>query len=97
MKFQPLNDRVLVQRVEHEEKSAGGIFLPESAKEKPMEGIIMAVGQGRRNDDGTFRPLDVKEGDRVMFAKYAGDEVKIAGEEFMILREDDIVAVVDAS
>jgi len=95
MNFRPLNDRLVVRRVEHEEKSAGGIFLPESAKEKPMEGEILAAGTGHRQDDGTFRALDVSVGDTVLFAKYSGDEVKIDGDEYMILREDDILAVVE--
>lgn len=94
MNLKPLNDRLVIRRVEHEERSAGGLFLPESAKEKPMEGEVLAVGNGHRQDDGTFRALDVKVGDRIMFAKYSGDEVKIAGEEYMILREDDILAIV---
>ena len=96
MNFRPLNDRLLVRRVEKEEKSPGGIILPESAKEKPMEGEVLAVGKGRRNEDGTFRPLDLGVGDRVMFAKYAGDEVKLDGQEYMVLREDDIVAVIES-
>lgn len=93
MNFAPLNDRMLVRRVEKEEKSAGGIILPDSAKEKPMEGEVLAIGKGHRNDDGTFRALDVKVGSKVLFAKYSGDEVKLEGEEYMILREDDILAV----
>lgn len=95
MNFRPLNDRLVVRRVEHEEKSAGGIILPDSAKEKPMEGEVMAAGPGHRKDDGSFRELDVVVGARVLFAKYSGDEVKIDGEEYMILREDDILAVVE--
>ena len=94
MNFQPLNDRMVIRRVENEEKSAGGIILPDSAKEKPMEGEVLAIGKGFRNDDGSFNALDVEVGARVLFAKYAGDEVKIDGEEYMILREDDILAVV---
>ena len=97
MKFTPLNDRLLVRRVENEEKSAGGIILPDSAKEKPMEGEVLSVGKGHRNDDGSFRALDVEVGARVLFAKYSGDEVKLSGEEYMILREDDILAVVESN
>ena len=93
MNLRPLNDRMVVRRVESEEKSAGGIILPESAKEKPFEGEVLAIGQGHRNEDGSFRPLEISVGDRVLFAKYTGDEVKIDGESYMILREDDILAV----
>ena len=94
MQVRPLYDRVLVKRVEEETKSKGGLFLPESAKEKPSEGIVLAVGQGRVNDKGEVRALVVKEGDRVLFGKYAGDEVKIDGVDHIILREEDILAII---
>jgi chaperonin GroES len=93
VKFRPLHDRILVKRAEREEKSKGGIILPETAKEKPLEAEIMAVGTGRRMPDGSLRPLDVKVGDRCLFGKYSGDEVKFDGEEYLILREDDVLAV----
>ena len=93
MGFRPLHDRVLVRRVEAEEKTAGGIIIPDTAKEKPQEGQVVAVGTGARSDDGKVTPLDVKEGDRILFGKYSGTEVKIDGEEALILREDDILGV----
>jgi chaperonin GroES len=96
MGFKPLHDRVLVRRVEEEEKTKGGIIIPDTAKEKPSEGEVMAVGSGTRGEDGTITPLDVKEGDRVLFSKYGGTEVKIDGEDLIILRESDILGVVDA-
>ncbi|MCS6798015.1 MAG: co-chaperone GroES [Myxococcota bacterium] len=95
MKVRPLHDRVLVKRLASEEKTKGGIIIPDTAKEKPIEGKVVAVGNGRITDDGKVRPLDVKEGDRVLFGKYSGTEVKIDGEEHLILREDDILAVID--
>jgi len=95
MKVTPLQDRVLVKRIEpEEEKTSGGIIIPDTAKEKPMEGKVIAVGKGRVKDDGTTVPLEVKEGDRVIFSKYAGTEVKIDGEEYLIMREDDILGIV---
>lgn len=94
MMLKPLNDRVLLKRVEAEQKSAGGIIIPDSAKEKPQRGKVVAAGPGKRKEDGTRVPMEVKEGDLVLFAKYAGTEVKIDGEEHVILREDDILAVV---
>ncbi|MDP6370592.1 MAG: co-chaperone GroES [Planctomycetota bacterium] len=92
--IRPLGDRVLVQRVEAEEKTAGGILLPESAKEKPKEGKIIAVGEGRTLDNGERSTFSVKEGDTVLFSSYAGTEVKYQGEEYMIMREDDILGIV---
>ena len=93
MKIRPLQDRVLVQRVEEEERSRGGIIIPDSAKEKPIEATVIAVGNGRTNDKGEIRPLEVKAGDRVLFGKYSGTEVKIDGEEHLIMREDDVLAI----
>lgn len=91
----PLNDRVLVQRVEAEAKTAGGILLPETAKEKPKEGRVVAVGNGKLKDDGTREPLGVKAGERVLFSSYAGTEVKINGEEYLIMREEDLLGVIE--
>src|SRR3989338_6961721 len=88
MKIRPLHDRILVQRLEEEEKSKGGIIIPDTAKEKPQEGKIIAVGKGKMLEDGKIAPLDVKVGDKVLFSKYAGSEVKIKGEEYSIMRED---------
>jgi chaperonin GroES len=93
MKVRPLQDRVLVQRTSGEEKTAGGIIIPDSAKEKPQEGIIVATGRGKVRDDGNITPLDVAEGDRVLFGKYSGTDVTVNGEEYVILREEDILAV----
>jgi chaperonin GroES len=95
MKIKPLHDRVIVKRIEEEEKTKGGIIIPDSAKEKPAEGKIVAVGDGKVLEDGSRQPLEVKEGDRVLFGKYAGTEVKINGEEHLIMREDDIIAIVE--
>ncbi|MBW2057243.1 MAG: co-chaperone GroES [Deltaproteobacteria bacterium] len=95
MKIRPLQDRVIVKRVEEEEKTKGGIIIPDTAKEKPIEGKVIAVGKGKVREDGTVQPLDVKEGDRILFGKYAGTEVKIEGEEHLIMREDDILGVVE--
>ena len=94
MTFRPLHDRVLVRRVEAEEKTAGGIIIPDSAKEKPAEGEIVAVGTGARAEDGKITPLDVKVGDRVLFGKWSGTEVKVAGEDLMIMKESDILVVI---
>lgn len=94
MKVTPLADRVLVKRVESENKTKSGLFIPDSAKEKPAEGLILAVGNGKSLDDGTRAELQVKEGDRVLFGKYSGTEIKIEGVEHLILREDDILGVV---
>ena len=95
MKIRPLQDRILVKRVESEEKTAGGIIIPDNAKEKPMEGKIIAVGNGKLLDDGKLRKPDVKVGDKVLFSKYSGSEVKLDGEECLILREDDILGVLE--
>ena len=95
IKLQPLNDRVIVRRLEAEEKTAGGIILPDSAKEKPKEGMVVAVGEGRLNKDGERTPLQVRAKDRVIFSSYAGTEIKIEGEEYLIMSEDDILAVVE--
>ncbi len=94
-KLRPLHDRILVKRVESETTSKGGIIIPENAKEKPLEGEIVAVGSGRVLEDGTVRPLQVKAGDRVLFAKYAETEVKVGGENFLLLREDDLLGVIE--
>ena len=96
MKFRPLHDRVLVRRVESEQKTAGGIIIPDTAQEKPMEGEIIAAGNGRVNDDGKVTALDVKTGDRVIFGKWSGTEVKIDGEDLLIMKESDIMGVVEA-
>ncbi len=95
MKIRPLHDRIIVKRVEEEERTKGGIIIPDTAKEKPMEGKVIAVGKGKVLDDGKIQPLDVKVGDRVLFGKYAGTEVKIEGEEHLIMREDDILGVIE--
>jgi len=97
MKFRPLHDRVLVRRVAEEEKTAGGIIIPDTAKEKPMEGEIVAVGSGARNEKGEIVPLDVKAGDRVLFGKWSGTEVKIGGEELIIMKESDIMGVIEGA
>ena len=94
MKIRPLQDRIVVKRLEGEGKTKGGIIIPDTAKEKPIEGLVVAVGNGKTLDDGTLRKLDVKEGDRILFGKYSGTEVKIEGEEHLILREDDILGVI---
>ena len=93
MKFRPLHDRVIVRRLEEEEKTAGGIIIPDTAKEKPQQGKVLALGKGRFLQNGQIIPLIVKEGDRVLFARYAGSEVKVEGEELLIMREDDILAI----
>jgi len=95
MKFRPLGDRVLVKRVDEEEKTKGGIIIPDTAKEKPVEGEVVAVGNGAVGQDGKVRALDVKKGDRVLFGKYSGNEIKLEGQELIIMREDDILAVID--
>jgi chaperonin GroES len=95
MKIRPLQDRVIVRRVQEEEKTKGGLFIPDTAKEKPTEAVVLAVGSGKTLEDGTVRKLDVKEGDRVLFGKYTGSEVKIDGEQALILREDDILGVIE--
>ena len=95
MKFRPLQDRVLIRRIEEEEKTAGGIIIPDTAKEKPMEGEVIAAGPGTRGDDGMLHPLDVKVGDRVLFGKWSGTEIKIDGEDFVVAKESDIMGVVE--
>ncbi len=95
MKFAPLQDRVVVRRIKEEEKTPGGIIIPDTAKEKPQEGKVIAVGKGKVGDDGKLIPLDVKAGDRILFGKYSGTEVKIDGDEHLIMREDDILGVLE--
>jgi chaperonin GroES len=95
MKIRPLGDRILLKRIEEEDKSKGGIIIPDTAKEKPQEGKVVAVGKGRMLDDGKLVPLEVKKGDRVLFGKYAGTEVQIKGEEHLIVKEDDILGVIE--
>ncbi|MBK8256379.1 MAG: co-chaperone GroES [Polyangiaceae bacterium] len=95
MKMRPLQDRVIIKRVKEEERTKGGLIIPDTAKEKPIEGLVVAVGNGKVGDDGKVRKLDVKEGDRVLFGKYSGTEVKIDGEEHLIMREDDILGVIE--
>ncbi len=97
MKFRPLHDRVVVRRLDAEEKTSGGIIIPDTAKEKPMEGEIVAAGPGARNEQGQLVPLDVKEGDRILFGKWSGTEVKIDGEELLIMKESDIMGIVEGS
>jgi chaperonin GroES len=93
MKLRPLHDRVIVKRLEEEKKSAGGIIIPDNAAEKPVRGKVIAVGPGKRGDDGKLQPMDVKEGDTVLFGKYSGSEVKVDGDELVVMREDDIMGV----
>jgi chaperonin GroES len=95
MKIRPLNDRVLVQRTEEETKTKGGIIIPDTAKEKPAEGKVIAAGNGRLGDDGKRIPLEIKKGDRVLFSKYGGTEVKVDVEEYLIMREDDILGIIE--
>ena len=95
MKLRPLHDRILVERVEEAEKTKGGIIIPDSAKEKPAEGKVIAVGKGRIGDDGKPIKLDIKKGDRILFGKYGGTEVKIDGEEYLIMREEDVLGVIE--
>jgi chaperonin GroES len=95
MKIRPLQDRVIVKRIEEEEKTKGGIIIPDTAKEKPQEGKVIAVGKGKVNDDGKLTPLDVKVGDKILFGKYSGSEIKMNGEEHLIMREDDILGIVE--
>jgi chaperonin GroES len=97
MKFRPLHDRVVVRRVDAEEKTAGGIIIPDTAKEKPMEGEIVAVGPGARNEQGQLVTLDVKAGDRILFGKWSGTEVKIDGEDLLIMKESDIMGIIEGS
>ena len=95
MKLRPLQDRILVKRIQEEEKTAGGIFIPDTAKEKPQMGEIVSVGNGKKTEDGKVIPVDVKAGDKVLFGKYSGTEVKVEGEEFLIMREDDILGIIE--
>ena len=95
MKVRPLHDRLIVKRLEEEEKTKGGIIIPDTAKEKPIEGKVIAVGQGKVKEDGTKIPMEVKKGDRILFAKYGGAEVKIDGEEHLIMKEDDVLAIIE--
>jgi chaperonin GroES len=95
MKVRPLHDRLLVKRIEEEKKTKGGLIIPDTAKEKPMEGNVIAVGRGKVGEDGKLRPLDVHKGDRVLFTKYAGSEIQLAGDEHLIIREDDVLAVLE--
>ena len=96
MKIRPLQDRVLIKRVAEEEKTKGGIIIPDSAKEKPVEGEVLAVGSGRIKKDGSVRPLELKKGDRVLFGKYSGTDVKLDGDEALIMREEDVLAVINS-
>jgi chaperonin GroES len=95
MKLRPLQDRIIVKRVEEETKTAGGLFIPETAKEKPQRGEVIAVGNGKKTEDGKVLPIDVKVGDKVLFGKYAGTEIKIDGEDYLIMREDDILGIME--
>jgi len=95
MQVRPLHDRVLVKRSTEEERSKGGIIIPDTAKEKPIQGEVIAVGQGRVNEEGKLRPLDVKKGDKVLFGKYAGTEIKVDGDDFLMMREEDILGVLN--
>ena len=95
MKVRPLYDRILVKRIEEETKTAGGLFIPATAKEKPQEALVVSVGNGKLQDDGKLRALEVKAGDKVLFSKYSGNEIKIDGEEHLILKEDDVLAVLE--
>ena len=95
MKFRPLGDRILVKRIKEEEKTKGGIIIPDTAKEKPQEGKVVAVGKGKYGDDGKLIPPEVKAGDKILFGKYSGSEIKLEGEEHIILREDDILGILD--
>jgi chaperonin GroES len=97
MSFRPLHDRVVVRRLDAEEKTAGGIIIPDTAKEKPMEGEVMAAGPGARNEAGALVPLDVKAGDRILFGKWSGTEVKIDGEDLLIMKESDIMGIIDVA
>jgi chaperonin GroES len=96
LNIRPLRDRLLVRRIDEEEKTKGGIIIPDSAKEKPQEGEVVAVGSGRINEQGKITPLDLKVGDKILFSKYSGTEVKIEGEEYLILREDDVQGVIES-
>ena len=95
MKIRPLQDRILVKRVQEEERTKGGIIIPDTAKEKPMEGRVIAVGTGKVSEEGVVTPLDVKKGDRILFSKYSGSEIKLDGDEHLIIREEDVLAVLE--
>ena len=95
VKIRPLHDRVIVKRLEEEEKTKGGIIIPDTAKEKPQEGRVIAVGAGKRGEDGKLVPMDVKEGDKILFGKYSGAEIKLNGEEHLIMREEDILGIIE--
>lgn len=95
MKIRPLQDRIIVQRIEEEEKTAGGIIIPDTAKEKPQIGKVIAVGKGKKTEDGKVLPMDVKKGDKVLFSKYSGTEVKLDGDEYLIMKEDDILGIME--
>lgn len=95
MQLRPLQDRIIVKRVEEETMTAGGIFIPETAKEKPQQGEVVAVGNGKKTEDGKVLPIDVKVGDKVLFGKYAGTEIKLEGQDYLIMREDDILGIVE--
>ncbi|MFW9603419.1 MAG: co-chaperone GroES [Trichlorobacter sp.] len=95
MSLRPLHDRIIVKRLDGEEKTAGGLFIPDSAKEKPQKGEVIAAGNGKKNDEGKCMPLDVKVGDTILFGKYAGTEIKVDGDELLMMREDDVLAVVE--
>ena len=95
MKVKPLHDRLLVKRIERDDKTQGGLIIPDTAKEKPMEGKVIAVGKGKVDEDGDLRPLDVRKGNRVLFSKYSGTEIELEGEEHLIIREDDVLAVLE--
>jgi chaperonin GroES len=95
MKLRPLQDRILVKRIEEQEKTAGGIYIPDTAKEKPVMGQVVSVGKGKRGEDGKVIPLDVKPGDKVLFGKYSGNEVKVEADEYLIMREDDILGIIE--
>ena len=97
MAFRPLHDRVLIRRVESEEKTAGGIIIPDTAKEKPMEGEVVAAGPGARGEDGKIQPMDLRSGDRVLFGKWSGSEVKIDGEELIIMKESDVLGIIEGT
>ena len=95
MKIRPLQDRLLVKRVEEEEKTQGGLIIPDTAKEKPQEGLVIAAGPGKVNEDGKVTPMDVKKGDKILFGKYSGSEITLDGDEHLIIREDDVLAVLE--
>jgi chaperonin GroES len=95
MKIRPLHDRIIVERLEEETKTAGGIIIPDTAKEKPQQGKVIAVGKGKKTDDGKILPLDVKVGDKILFGKYSGTEIKIEGKELLMMREDDIMGIIE--